>query len=200
MKSSSLLLLTFMFIAHLGFSQGNDEPETLLGSGIYSYSGFGGPMLTFTNITGESTVMSGGGGAVLLNQTFYIGGYGMSNAGETDYIYNGTNYDLDFGHGGFLLGYIFKPKKLVHIGLSTRLGWGSIELDETTSGNFNEFIDDNTFTINPQVDVELNVTQWFRINTGIGYQYTTGVNTNYFESDDFNSLAVGLSFLFGWFN
>ncbi|MCB0644395.1 MAG: hypothetical protein KDC44_22275, partial [Phaeodactylibacter sp.] len=93
--------------------------------------GFGGPIVEFSQINGEVGTDVGGGGALILN-SFFIGGYGMGTTFPNINVDN-KNYTIDFGHGGFWLGYAYKSPKLVHLYGSARLGWGGIQLEEDPS-------------------------------------------------------------------
>ena len=199
MKHISVTLLIMTICGPALFAQGDEPPQTLVGNGVESVSGFGGMMLQFSSIDNDAAVFTGGGGAVLFNRQFFFGGYGLGLSSDISIDVDGANYDLDYGHGGFYLGYIFAPEKLAHMAFSTKLGWGQANLNNRSvfvGPNYT----DNTFSITPMLEGELNVTNWFKINAGVGYQYTVGVDDNLFDSNDFNSPAVGLSFLFGWFN
>ena len=118
---------------------------------------------------------------------------------------------VDFGHGGFWIGYIHKAQNPVHFAVTSKLGWGSITLNENYSDHFyysgSEF-NDNVFVIQPQIEADFNFTKWMKMNIGAGYRFVTGVNKKYpsgngfkqlYDSKDFNKPEITLSFLFGWF-
>lgn len=199
MKSLLSLLGIILICSTTLLAQRDDAPQTLVGNGVESVSGFGGVLLQFSSIDGNAAVYTGGGGAALFNRQFYFGGYGLGLSSDIKVDVEGASYNLDYGHGGFYLGYILAPEKLAHFAFSTKLGWGQASLR-----NVSQFVGpnytDNTFSITPMIEGELNITNWFKINAGVGYQYTVGVNNDYFDKNAFNSPAVGLSFLFGWFN
>jgi hypothetical protein len=199
MKHFLPLLTAILLCSSSLIAQQDDPPQTLVGNGVESVSGFGGLILQFSSIDGDAAVFTGGGGAVLFNRQFYFGGYGLGLSSDVKVDIEGASYDLDYGHGGFYMGYIFAPEKLTHWAFSTKLGWGQANLR-----NISQFVgpnySDNTFSITPMIEGELNITNWFKINAGIGYQYTVGVDKDLFDNSAFNSPSVGLSFLFGWFN
>jgi hypothetical protein len=192
------LLVTF-FAVLMVFAVQAQETKTLIGDGVSVTSGFGGFMLQFAPAGGSIRSFSGGGGAALLSNGLYFGGYGMGLTENLRTFQNNVEYDVDFGHGGFLLGYTIKPGNMVHAGLSSRLGWGEIDFDpiDPTAGRLTE---DHVFVLNPQVELEINMTSWFKINAGAGYQFVTGVENVFYQPEDFNGPAFGLSFLFGWFD
>jgi hypothetical protein len=196
-----LLLIGLVVLTTLS-ATAQDRPNTLLGDGVQFTSGFGGFMIGFSPINGEIKAMSGGGGGILINNAFYLGGYGMGMAEDLVVTNNSVDYAVDFSHGGLMMGFIVFPSMITHFGLSSKIGWGEISFDEYHSsgiGFVNGRIHDNVFIINPQAEVEVNMTSWFKINGHVGYQLASGVNNFYYTENDFNGATFGLSFLFGWF-
>ncbi|MEM6297226.1 MAG: hypothetical protein AAF740_00890 [Bacteroidota bacterium] len=194
MKRLFLCLLFTVFA--FGATAQNDQPDVLF-SRIDRVGGFGGPLFHFTNIDGEAAFMTGGGGAAIFNRRFYIGGYGMGLSSNTDIDVNGASRRLDFGHGGFWLGYIIKPNSIVHLNLQSQLGWGGVSFRETQS--FPRTQEDGVFVINPMAEIELNVARWMRVGLAGGYRMVTGVGLEGLDNDALNGGNVQLAFKFGWF-
>ena len=68
----------------------------------------------FTQIDGDITHMMGGGGGILLDE-IYLGGYGIGSTTKIQSkLSNYDNGEMEFGHGGFILGYTFMGKKAIH--------------------------------------------------------------------------------------
>ena len=204
MKKLSFILLT-IFWATSSFAQeiemsdiqNKNEVQTVMNSiDIKRISGFGGPTMSFTSINGEFAHLMGGGGGIIINN-FFFGGYGegLTNTINTQGENNLT--DLDFGHGGFWLGYEIARKKLIHPVISTRLGWGNINAYSTTQS---KWLNDNVFVVTPSISAEVNFTRFFKVNIGAEYRRTLNVNNIQNMSDaDFSSVGVYMNFLFGWF-
>lgn len=167
-----------------------------MGNGKGWISGFGGPFVEFSGLGDELAIGGGGGGAVIFNNTLFIGGYGTSYYLNRRDFENFQDVKLDFGHGGLWLGYIHRAENIVHGGFSTKFGWGSTLIYDNTDFNL---ADDRMFVIQPQVEVELNLTLWFKLNMGIGYRYVSGVDNDILTSKEVNGFAGTLSFIFGWF-
>ncbi|MFK7954021.1 MAG: hypothetical protein AB8B73_14330, partial [Ekhidna sp.] len=72
--------LTFFILSialsAFAYSQ-NDRPKTLIGNDPENISGFGSVLFSFTSIDGELATLTGGGGAVIFDNTFFVGGYGL---------------------------------------------------------------------------------------------------------------------------
>ncbi len=192
----TLLILTMFF--SIGALAQNERPKTLIGNDPEDISGFGGVLFSFTPIDGNLSTLTGGGGAVLFDNTFFIGGYGLGLTGNHEFSAGGVDLTSSFGHGGFWLGYVIKPDDLLHMGVDTKLGWGSVT---TKSRTTNESVgEDDVFVFNPQFFGEANIAYWFKINASIGYQKTIGVDNIYFDAGDFDGPTFGITLLFGWFN
>ncbi len=191
----SLSLIIFLII-----SVSAQRPQTLLGDGIEYTSGFGGFMLTFPTIDGDVWSMTGGGGAVIINNQFYLGGYGYGLADDKREIDGGgTEYSIDFSYGGIMMGYIIMPERIVHIDVMTKVGWGEISLRPIPAQPTIDIVGDNVFLVVPSVAAEVNMTSWFKLNAGFGYQFANGVDNIFYQDGDFNGITYNLSLLFGWF-
>lgn len=172
-----------------------DEVKTVMNSfTLNRISGFGGPTTSYTTINGEFAVMSGGGGGVIINNLF-IGGYGE---GISNYINNNESSifrDIEFGHGGFWLGYEIAPEKVIHPVISTRLGWGKV----SGVNSDNRRLKDNVFVVVPTVSAEINFTRFFKVNVGAEYRQTFNVSMEGLNSKDFSNVGFYMNFIFGWF-
>jgi hypothetical protein len=226
---AGLMILAQCTIAQ---TQGHEKPEfrTLFqNDSPVRISGFGGPNVEFSSFGKDDLAVSvGGGGALLVNNRFFIGGYGQGMA-TYHYMKDFRTYDpvnkkwtdysekrVNFGHGGFLIGGIFRPEDAVHYGISSKIGWGEISLieDEYREERYQPYFTDQVFVLTPQIEIEANLARWLKVNVGVGYRIVTGINRNYtaynndgsligkkqvYKSSDFNSPQANVTFIFGWF-
>lgn len=195
-KATFLFLILTVTIA--AFSQ-DREYRTIFDNKDLRISGMGGPFMQFTGVAGEFGHMMGGGGAVLLND-FHFGGYGLGLTNAIPDYVNGNNNDrLSLGHGGFWLGYALFGEKPIHINISTMIGWGEFGIMQYDE--YYPFLRDKIFALVPIIEVELNLTNYFRIGTGVTYNLITGVDEQLhgYTSGDISSPGGFLSFKFGWF-
>lgn len=194
------------------------------GGGV-DFSGFGSPLINLTTINGELGVMLGGGGAVSINQRFFIGAYSeslrsnhefalqryMPNTGNVDY----NDVKVGFTHTGIWTGYFLHPEKKIHFGLSSKFGWGALYLKskQFKDNVGGDFAHNRVFVALPQVEVNFSFTNWLKLNLGVGYQFVSGVNDTYqveengrlinrkaMNSSDYQGLQGNISFLFGFFD
>ncbi len=188
MKKS--LLVVF---ASLAFFIGKAQQETLFDD-LNVVGAFGGPLIEIGNVVGETVGMVGGGGALILNNAF-IGGYGVGT-NAPDYAVGNDIYNVRFRHGGFWLGYNYKPGKLIHLYTSARIGWGRVRLREDDDTVYS----DRIFALTPELGIELNLTRWFRLAITGGYRWVNGVHLIPGSTNaDFSGPIGGLTFRFGGF-
>lgn len=212
MKKLVLVFVALFYIA-ISFAQ-DDDFQTIFGDEDFSISGFGGPFMSFGTVTGEFAHMMGGGGGIILNNKVLFGGYGLGkttripiNENKIDatafanaYLDGNesriANMELDFGHGGLFAGYVLNGNAPIHPILMVNFGWGSVAVADNQ--DFPEHTD-NIFVLNPVLELEMNITQFFRVGIGANYTLVTGVNTIGYKDGDFSSPGASLSFRFGWF-
>ncbi len=173
-----------------------NSPKTLIDTDPEDISGFGAALFSFTPIDGQLATLTGGGGAVIFDNTFFIGGYGLGMSGDRMVTVEGQDYSAHYGHGGFWLGYIIDPVELLHLGVETKLGWGQIRYSSDGIDPPN----DKVFVFSPQLFGEVNLAYWFKLNAGLGYQKTVGVDSFAFGKTDFDGPSFSISLIFGWFN
>lgn len=195
-RTITLGLLVFMTCAIMAQEK---EYRTIFDNQELRISGMGGPFMQFTSVAGEFGHMMGGGGAVLLND-FYFGGYGLGLTNAIpDYVNDNTNDRLTLGHGGFWIGYSLFGDKPIHLSISSLIGWGEFGIMQYDG--YYPFIRDKIFVLSPTIEVELNLTRYFRIGAGATYNIYTLVDENQhgYASSDLSSPGGFLSFKFGWF-
>ncbi len=156
---------------------------------------FGGPILEIGSLSGEIGADVGGGGALIVNN-FFLGGYGMG----TDYpetSINGRDYNVRFKHGGFWLGYTYREYKLAHLYSSVKIGWGKAQLRRNGETDFT----DRHFTMTPELGIEFNLTDWFKLSFAGGYRWVNGISVlPDLDNTDFSSPVGIITFRFGGFD
>lgn len=226
---SFLILISISGLSTSTFSQEKQHKYLFSGDGTnVDVSGFAAIFTQFSSINKEFAVSNGGGGVILLNQIFFIGGYGQGLSTKhkygklvekTDNADNETidNLNIRMGHGGFWFGFIPLSHSVFHITTSAKLGFGSVKLvpDNYHHDKSDSWVTDPIFVIIPEVGGEVNVTKWFRINLTVGYRIVTGLNKKYpfnvadtgpeiwkkyFDQSDFNSVTGSINLIFGWFH
>ena len=157
--------------------------------------------MEISEINGQTGVSVGGGGALVLN-SFFFGGYGIGGKFAQIDIEQKRNY-LDFGHGGFWLGYTLRPDKLIHLYSDVKVGWGNARVKEFRDDD-DEFsiYSDPFFTVIPQIGFELNITDFMRLGVTGGYRFVTGIDElpGPITDDMFSSPMGSITIRFGGFD
>ena len=184
------------------------------GKGKTKVSGFMAPIMEYSAMGDNFAFFMGGGGAILLNQTFFFGGYGegLTTLYEKEMItdpmasYIQTER-VSWGHGGLWMGYIHHSQSPIHAGISSKFGWGSIDIyDQDFKNNNSSEFRDNVFVIIPQLEAEFNFFKWLKLNVGVGYRVVTGIDKEYkwsgesiYDKKDFNKPEATMTLMFGFF-
>lgn len=180
--------------------------ETLFNGTIHHSGGYGGPVVRFTEIGPHSElgVMAGGRGGWIINHQFIIGGggYGLVTehnpaAWETGFQ---NDYQMTVGYGGLFLGYTQNSDNLVHYTIETMIGWGGVNYTRFDDEEYeNEYNGDAFFVLEPGINLEVNVTRFFRLGLGATYRYIQGVDYHSLGDDDLSGLSGQIVFRFGSF-
>ena len=194
MKNS--IVICFLLVATSVFAQ---KDQTMF-SDVDRIGGWGAPIFEYTNLNKDVTVVSGGGGALVLND-FYLGGYGMGTASYTN---QSTTFDesVKFKHGGFWIGYTPIQNRVVHPYASVKLGWGKANYKLTDNLTNSELgrQKSNIFVTTPEAGLEVNVFSFFRIAATASYRWVNGFDpVGGFKDDDLSSFGATLTLRFGGF-
>lgn len=186
------LILSFPLIA---------QEEEMLIDDEFESGGFGGPVIKITQMNKENAVLVGGRGGWLINHTFLIGGggYGLVTdvAAKVADTVNHLN-KIELGYGGLEFEYIASSNKLIHLSFGVLIGGGGIGYrDDQNSDNHHSM--DRFFVIEPGVNVNLNVTRFFRIAAGGSYRYVKGIDHPLSSDTDLSGPSAVLTLKFGKF-
>ena len=201
MRYLLFIIVNFLFVLNV-----SAQEETLF-TGDMESGGFGAPVVKYTSIYGQNTLIVGGRGGWIINHSFVIGGGGYGVVTEVDapegIFPMEEPLDLHFGYGGFELEYIFNPKALGHFSAYILIGGGSTNfaMDLGHYNENNQMIgnDDFVFVLEPEVNGELNITDWFHLNGGVSYRFVSGVDQAKLDDSDFSGVSGVLTFKFGSF-
>ena len=212
-----LFTLAFsLMVTYLTYAQERDFSEEQEMQTVFNrnkkakVSGFISPAMSFSTINvtqGSHTTQHfahymGGGLAVTINN-FFLGGYGQGLTVEIDYPGGSEGEYINFGHGGLWFGYTFASKWVVHPVVHVRTGWGSIGKRYSYNDNHDwpdlEESGDAVFVVAPTVELEANISRFFRISAGYERNYVNGINEIPALVNGMNNEGVFIAFKFGWF-
>ncbi|MDD5223091.1 MAG: hypothetical protein PHE84_03800 [bacterium] len=177
------------------------EQDTLIKGGHeHEHGGFGGPVVKLTAVNFEPGAVVGVRGGWILDHQFTVGGGGYVllsnlNQGQGDLS---EEADLTFSYGGLELGYTFWPDKLFHGNFLALIGGGSLSMMNNDDDEF--LLESNDyFVFEPELNLEMNVTKFFRIDLGLGYRLVAGDEFYEYDYMDLSGVTGTLTFKFGKF-
>jgi len=209
----TLFVVVAVFVSITSQAQ-DEEYKTIFGNDErIKVSGFGG-IITELSISPTSDKIGtfysvGGEGAVLFNQKFYVGLFGMSSVAPLDIRKPSANLNTDelmFVQTGVSVGYKFQPFRAIHVSMGLRTGYGHIqEFNRNSVGSWDDDYNytryASTFVATPHVSIEANFFPWMKVSLGAGYRQTFG-NENRLEvspSKDLSQPILQTGVSFGWF-
>jgi hypothetical protein len=181
------------------FSIGWTQEETLVGKNADN-GGYGGLVWKLTSIKGNSASIAGARGGWIINHTFAIGGGGYSTISDIKAeVLNEDNEPLYIilDYGGLELEYIHNSNRLIHWTFHTLLGGGGVRLIEHDSDH--EIESNNLFVIEPSLDIDLNIINWFRLGMGVSYRLVAGLDSDIVDNSDVSGVNGLLVLKFGKF-
>jgi len=173
-------------VAAIPFSVCADE--RIAGSDGIDSGGYGGPVVKFMFLNDDLRVIVGGRGGWIINHTFAIGGgyYGL----PIDSVIYGETAGVEYG--GFEFEYILRLGGNLH--LTAHVGIGGAEITDGGSGQVRYFYGE------PSVNVEIGITQWFRVDAGVGYLWTyNSQDIPWPSASDLRNVTGSIVFKFGSF-
>lgn len=196
--------ISFFILIPIYSSIDAQRAETLI-DGSVRHGGFGGPMIAVGDVAGNPGLWVGGRGGWIINidddhaVSLGGGGYGLVTNHQVPVTVDGNDdlYALN-GYGGFVFEYTNRSYKLTHFTISTLIGGGGLMLRERNYDDVNEEVD-TYFVFEPGINLELNITHFFRITAGVQYRLTSGISEYGFSDSDFSGLNGVLAFKFGGF-
>jgi hypothetical protein len=179
---------------------------------------FGGPLVAFSNVEGYFSIDMGVTAGFMVRRKFYIGIYGqklLTRPQRIDLATIGyptfTNGEIRMMHAGGVIGYIHKPEQVIHWGVGSSGGIGRMDLYATNPVTLSaeKIYDDRVIVVTPKVFLEVNMTNYFKINLSGGFRVIGKVNGTYitnsgeviptFYSSDYDKPELLLTLIFGVF-
>jgi hypothetical protein len=146
--------------------------------------------------------MTGGRGAIEINNRYTIGGggYGIANSIDITDSSADTSRLLKMGYGGIELGYIFIQRKKVNIGALLLIAGGAAFWQNKPKNKGEKLFDDdfNIFPVlEPSLYSEIALTRFMRLHTGISYRYVHHAHLDYISDQNIRCFSWYVGLLFG---
>jgi hypothetical protein len=186
MKKYLFPLLAFTLLATVIHAQ---KDETLIGKTGLKLTGlWGGSNFGLVGFDGDNHGMAGGFFGLEFSKSLLLGYSGASTSEST--TYNGVLRKYDLNYGGLLVGYAYKPHKVVHPRVGFLMGGGNLKIKDEP--------DDAVFVVQPSAGVEVNLFRWFRMGLEGGYRFVSNVSLPKPSDGEVSAPFAQLSLRFGW--
>jgi hypothetical protein len=159
--------------------------------------------LTFQHLNIKTNTMPGVELGVSLNNNFIMGIYGQGTVGNFSHVTNEVLYNIIFGEGGIMLGYVTRPNKTLHFGGTFKLGYISMVADDEEIKLFTDFeavAEDAGVTYHPELYSELNISKYMKVRLGAGYSFFVFDNEKVMCNKSLDSWTLNLGFVFSNFS
>ncbi len=218
-----LTIVIFLVFPNAIFSQEIEaQPEnnfnTLFGDNI-AYGGYGALSMAYSQISDLNAFTFGVQGALVIGHGVAIGLAGRAFVSETtkDIVFFDEWATIGGGYGGILIEPIFFGKRAIHFTTPVLIGVGAVSYGGRTEEEHYAYDEysawDKFFVVEPGIELELNITRFFRLAAGVSYRFASDVKLTSYNSlssglyqetiilddDDMNSLNFKLAFKFGKF-
>jgi hypothetical protein len=200
----SLVLVSLITAVYSQFEDEKTEPRqkdemiTLL-SKSKSVGGYGSISMSYTEIYDRDAFVFGARGSVIFGHIFALG---LGGAGFVTNFNRVDNSRLGYagGYGGLVMEPILLPRLPVHISLPVLVGAGGVALtgyDIDYEDNSYVLESDAFLIVEPGVELEFNVTKFFRFAFGGYYRFTSDIDIT--EPGSLNGFTFGVNLKFGKF-
>jgi len=146
--------------------------QTLTRQGCHSNGFYVAPVAKWTRMAHQDGLLMGlrGGWVLGGGLTLGLAGYGWVDEDLWD---EDTHWDgMELGYGGLFLETILHSDRLVHLAASVTLGAGGYRADSLRNAGTSWRHRDYIFTaVEPELDVEVNVSRLVRLGGGISYRF-----------------------------
>ncbi|GAB4248756.1 MAG: hypothetical protein Tsb0034_28150 [Ekhidna sp.] len=188
----------------------DDQIKSLLSKGN-DLNAFGAADLKVGDFKNERGLLVGAYGGFIINRRFLFGvaGYGLVTNIEFDGVVpdqaDRKPLNLHGGYGGVMIGGTIAPKELIHISVPIVLGAGSFEVSDkdyfVNNPADSEFTIENSvfFVLEPGLEIEFNITKYFRLGAGVTYRHITGTDLVNVSDEDVSGYNAMISLRFGRF-
>jgi hypothetical protein len=191
--------------------QDNEPIKTVMGSKRFIPGGYMAPVIKLSQIgmTGNDIgYFFGLRTGFIMNHNFSLGLAAnvlfnpLDRARLGAYNYSGLDSVVNMAYGGVLLEYYIFPKSIVNISVGVLVGGGAMVFQDGNywkNQTFNPQTLNGFFTVEPEINVFLNVTRFFRIGVGATYRYITGMVDPNITDAAFRGFGGQFMLQLGWF-
>jgi opacity protein-like surface antigen len=175
----TLFLALVLLLASIAAAQAYDN--TLI-TNQTEVGGFIAATARYFEVKNESGLLVGGRAAFVLDHAMSVGagGYGTVRKPAPEDLVGLEN--LEMAYGGLFLEYTFKPHAVCHASVPVLVGAGQTRFVGDYVDPESGEASDTFFIVEPELDLEFNISRNLRLDLGIGYRHISG--TEFAEVSD----------------
>ena len=158
--------------------------------GEASHGGFGALVFKGSGVNDQFAGFFGARGAWVMDHVFALGVGGYVMGGGVDVQRPAGNRSLDMWYGGAEIEFISGWSQVYHITFLTLIGGGALGLEGESDG---------IWAVEPALNLEMNVTPYFRLDFGGGYRFIWDVDIPELSNGDLSQFFGLVSLKFGAF-
>lgn len=164
-----------------GYNNNNDYQTLLSRDKNMSHGFYGGFEFAYTEIANRSSLLTGFTAAWVVDHTIELGitGKGFITNPLPDILLQNQNYIYSGGYGGLHLAVNVLGHKPINVSFPLTIGAGAVSyIRSQYDGSYSEFYPESYyayFIVEPGVELQLNMTRFFRLSAGVSYRYTSDI-------------------------
>ena len=166
------VMFSLMLVSASVSAQETVPGRTLFGPNV-TYAEVWAPEVKLNSIQGKTGTLVGMYGGALINRTLLLGFTGGVNLGHPT---------VNYGYFGGIAQVIAYPGKMVHVSGQMVVAYGTTkDYENPKSGLLDNFwnISGERFVLTePGVNVEINLSEWVTLVTGVSYRFVSGIDAN----------------------
>src|SRR5687768_16423111 len=202
-----MILVALLGTAQLYAQDGTKSTSPF--SGKIQHSGYGALTTNYSKFNGDDALFVGAYGGWMINHKLMLGLGGHYLVTQHDgYGFNPqTNKmnELKMGYGGLMVEYTFFESKVVHATANPLVGFGAVT--NGSKGSYNPATNESWvssdesgfFALQPSINIEVSVTDWFRVSAGGGYRLIASSNVASISDADMSAPTANVTLKFGVF-
>lgn len=186
---------TVLFVLSMIWNASAQSATTIFGNGGPKIVGaYGVAAQKFSSIDGQFANFLGGYGGVLFDSDLMVGAgaFALLNGQSID-IGEDPNTSRHITYTGLFVERTFQSEKVIHFTSNLLAGAAFIgEQNRLPDGGQYAIGSRGAFVLEPSVNAEVNLAQWFRVGAGISYRWVAG-------ESEYSAPAAIISLKFGNF-
>jgi hypothetical protein len=203
-----LILITVLLAGGHLYAQDPTNGKSSFGRKTY-HSGYGALTTNYSKFNGDDALFVGAYGGWMINHKLMLGLAGHYLVTQHDgFGFNPqTNKmnELKMGYGGLMVEYTFFESKVVHATANTLVGFGVVtngsqgKYNPATNETWVSSDESGFLAFQPSINVEVSVTDWFRVSAGGGYRLIASSDIASLSNSDMSAPTANVTLKFGIF-